>query len=480
MAKRKVKHEETEEVNLLWEEIKVIAVNSAKCLHPKELKAMWKSGFEKRMYLASILANPMLFRYATHNKYFICDFGIEYYAAVTFLGYFVEKGIVKTFIANHNITLKKSKKTSLVNRHVVNKHEKQLCDVLTSLNIPHTVAKTNTTEFSTRIYILSDAPIKTILNSEREIAKRMSLENKNLTITIDKSYFVFDIRSSEQKVYYFDEYLKKVKEQQLKEKELPFLLGIHQSTGKMIVEDLNSGDSFLVAGARGNGKSCFVNVLIQSLMTFALDKIIFFLIDFKGNELSQYKNFLNCTFFGARSHSRVNKILDELITEMESRNMKMGKLKNIKDYNEIHEEKLPYIVIIIDELSLVTIRGGKLSDDINEKLTELLNVGRAAGIIVIGAMQRPNAEQIDTNVRAMLDSKFVFRVAKKSETQFTDTEGAEKLAKGEFIANTKTFDCERFKGLFIDDKKRNFVFEKLENKFANGGVKDDFILNLDK
>jgi hypothetical protein len=95
-------------------------------------------------------------------------------------------------------------------------------------------------------------------------------------------------------------------------------------------------------------------------------------------------------------------------------------------------------------------------------------------------MQRPSAKQIDTNVRANLDAKFVFRVAKKSETQFTDTDGAEKLGRGKFIANTRKYDCEHFKGLFIDDKKRNFVFVKLENKFANGGEKHDFIINLNK
>ena len=194
-------------------------------------------------------------------------------------------------------------------------------------------------------------------------------------------------------------------------------------------------------------------------------------------------HFSNCIFFGEDSHERVNIMLDELLTEMTTRNKKLaaGRVKNLKDYNEAHAEKLPYIVVLVDELSLISLDDNvELAKKINKKLTKLLNVGRAAGIIVIGAMQRPDAEQIDTSVRANLDAKFVFRVADKKETQFTDVQGAEKLDRGEFIANTKTFDCERFKGLFIDDKKRNFVFEELENKFANGGKKDVNFVNLNK
>ncbi|HML05381.1 MAG TPA: hypothetical protein VK426_06390, partial [Methanobacterium sp.] len=114
------------------------------------------------------------------------------------------------------------------------------------------------------------------------------------------------------------------------------------------------------------------------------------------------------------------------------------------------------------------------------KLIDLLNRGRACGIIIIGAMQRPSSEQIDTNVRANLISKIAFRVADKKETGFTETPGAEKLDRGEFIVNAIGYNCERFQGLYIDDKKRNFVFEKLEKKYVNGGVKDDFIINLNK
>jgi DNA segregation ATPase FtsK/SpoIIIE, S-DNA-T family len=346
------------------------------------------------------------------------------------------------------------------------------------MNIPHHVIKTVSNDFATQIYILSDVQIKTLLSSEREIAKRMHLENKNLTITVDKSYFVFDIRNSLQKVYYFDEYLKKVKEQQLKEKELPFLLGIRQSTGEFIIEDLADMLSSLVAGARGNGKSVFVNVLIQSLMSLSTKEIIFVLADFKGNECIQYKDFKNCLFIS--SHDKFINILNELIKEMELRYKKLGKLKNLKDYNENAVEKLPYIVVIIDEMACISLCDEKLSESINLKLMDLLNRGRASGIIIIGAMQRPSSKQIDTNVRANLDAKISFRVSDKKETSFTETPGAEKLNRGEFIINAIGYDCERIQSLFIDDKERNFIFEKLEKKFGKGGKKDGFILNLDK
>jgi len=456
--------------------LQCIALQSVKCLHPKELKAMWQNTTEKRLYIASLAVNPIGLYFLTHNKYFFMRINIKIYAFVSLLGYFIEKGTVRAFKANREKV--GCKVMSLKNRHIVNKQEKQLCDVLNSLKIPFQVVKTNITEFSIQIYILADVPIKTILGSERDIAKRMHLEGKNLTISIDKSYFVFDIRSSEQKVYYFDEYLKKVTDKQLKNKELPFVLGIQQSSGKLIVEDLADMLSSLVAGARGNGKSVFVNSLIQSLMTLSIKEISFILADFKGNELIQYKDFDNCLFIS--SHAKFGGILDELITEMETRYKKLGKLKNLKDYNESHTEKLPYIVVIIDEMACISLCDNKMAEKINIKLMDILNRGRACGIIIIGAMQRPSSIQIDTNVRANLDAKIAFRVADKRETQFTETPGAEKLNRGEFIINALGYDCERFKSLFIEDKKRNFVFERLENKFANGGEKDGFIVNLNK
>jgi hypothetical protein len=456
--------------------LKCIALQSAKCMHPRELKKLFQDKKERSLYFVSVPVNPVLLYFLTHNPYFYMKINIKLYIFAAVFGYFLEKGTVKAFQANREAV--GGKVVSLKNRHIVNKHEKQLCDVLKGMNIPHHVIKTVSNDFATQIYILSDVQIKTLLSSEREIAKRMHLENKNLTITVDKSYFVFDIRNSLQKVYYFDEYLKKVKEQQLKEKELPFLLGIRQSTGEFIIEDLADMLSSLVAGARGNGKSVFVNVLIQSLMSLSTKEIIFVLADFKGNECIQYKDFKNCLFIS--SHDKFINILNELIKEMELRYKKLGKLKNLKDYNENAVEKLPYIVVIIDEMACISLCDEKLSESINLKLMDLLNRGRASGIIIIGAMQRPSSKQIDTNVRANLDAKISFRVSDKKETSFTETPGAEKLNRGEFIINAIGYDCERIQSLFIDDKERNFIFEKLEKKFGKGGKKDGFILNLDK
>jgi DNA segregation ATPase FtsK/SpoIIIE, S-DNA-T family len=265
--------------------------------------------------------------------------------------------------------------------------------------------------------------------------------------------------------------LNKVDKKQLKEKELPFVLGIQQSTGKLIIEDLTKLLNMLIAGTPGSGKSCFVNVVIQSMMLFG-NNVLFLLADFKGNELNQYKDFQNCIFI--TKHEQLSQILDELIQEMESRYRKLGKLKNIRDYNKLHNDndKLPYVILLVDEMACISLCDRELSEEINMKIMDLLNRGRASGIIFIGAMQRPSSKQINTNVRANLDTKVVCRVSDKKETQFTDTPRAEKLESGEFLVNAQEYNCEKFKGLFIDDQNRNIVFENLENKLSGGGKVD--------
>ena len=460
-----------------------IASHSIGSMKPKAVVKVFKTRWERNLYIASVFINPAILYFLTHNKHFFMRINIKLYIVAGLFGYFVEKGTVLAFKENWEKVdpkhIKERMVTNMKLTSLTNKYEKKLTEVLTALNIPHTIAKTLSNEFATQIYILSDVQIKTVLNNEKDIAKRMNLENKNLTISVEKGYFVFDIRNSNQKIYYFDEYMKRINKKQLVGKELPFILGIQQSTGKLIVEDLASMLSSLIAGSRGSGKSVFVNNLIQSLMALnSEDNNGFILPDFKGNELCQYKDFKNCLFIN--SHTSFDEILGGLINEMESRYEKLGKLKSLKDYNKLNDEKLPYITVIIDEMACISLCDKELSESINLKLMDILNRGRACGIVIIGAMQRPSSKQIDTNVRANLDAKIAFRVSDKRETIFTETPGAEKLNRGEFIINAIGYDCERFKSLFIDDKNRNFIFKELENRYANGVKKDGFIINLDK
>ena len=104
--------------------LKCIALQSAKCLHPRELKSMWQNRIEKRLYIASLAVNPIGLYFLTHNKYFFMRINIKVYAFICVFGYFIEKGTVRAFKENREKV--GGKVMSLKNRHIVNKHEKQL------------------------------------------------------------------------------------------------------------------------------------------------------------------------------------------------------------------------------------------------------------------------------------------------------------------------------------------------------------------
>lgn len=470
------KNIEQKEKSMYEEVIKPILKLSFKNMKWSNLKTTFKSKNERKLYLLSFFANPAILYFLLHNRYFELRLDITYYFILAVFGFFFNKGtylfLKEKGCFNFKIKKSKSKLTDC-------KHEKQLCNALNSLEINHTIDKTVTNDFMTQIYVLSDAPITVMKSKNAEIAKRMHIDEKDLTISVVKGHFIFDIHNPEQEKYYFDEHIRKIDKKQLKNKDLPFVLGICQKTGKKVVEDLAKLLHLLVSGTTGGGKSSFINNLIQSLMLFGSD-VLFVLIDFKGNELIQYKHFKNSIFI--TEHRKLNTLLDTLMIEMDNRYIKMGSCPDIQSYNKKHQDnKIPYVVVVIDEVAEIMLEK-TISEKLNIKLTRFVNKGRAAGILFVFATQRPSGEQVDTDVRAILNTKITFMVTSKKETQFTETVNADKLIEGEFIIKSPKRRSERFKGLFLDreDEKRNFVFEELENKFTNGGKNNVFSIDLNK
>ena len=443
----------------------------------KNLKSTFGNKKERNLYIASFIVNPIALYFLTHNKYFLLRLDLKLYGLVALAGYFFEKGTLQFMQENNgiNIGFKKSAK----NKVSGNTYEQKLDNALNGLDIPHSITKTMVNDFLTQIYVLSDTPIVVMKSKSSEIAKRMHIDEKDLTISVVKGHFIFDIHNPKQEKYYFDEYVGKINKKQLKDKELPFILGINQSTGKIVIEDLAKLLHCLVSGTSGGGKSSFINNFIQSLMLFGSD-VLFMLVDFKGNELVQYKHLSNCLF--VTEHEQLNELLKSLMKEMDSRYKKMNCCPDIQSYNKKNPtNKIPYIVVIIDEVAEIMLEKS-MSDELNNKLTRFANKGRASGVLFVYSTQRPSGEQVDTDIRAILNTKITFMVTTKKETQFTEATNADKLTEGEFIIKSTRRRCERFKGLFVDreDEKRNIVFKELENKFVNGGKKDGIIVNLNK
>lgn len=231
---------------------------------------------------------------------------------------------------------------------------------------------------------------------------------------------------------------------------LPIAVGLNYR-GNLIYADMAEVLNCLVAGLQGMGKSNFLEGLIQSSMYYKPQDILYVMADFKKLGLVDYNKFANTVF--THDYGELSNLLDELIKIMNERielfsNQDRKAIKNIKDY----PGKLPWIFIIIDEVADISgLRDTKLRDILWDKLEELLRKGRALGIILILATQRPTATNIPGDLGALLDSRFVMRVKNANESRYCHVTDAHTLINpGEMVVESRTVNG-RFKTLKLED-----------------------------
>ncbi|MEN8906170.1 MAG: FtsK/SpoIIIE domain-containing protein [Clostridiales bacterium] len=352
-----------------------------------------------------------------------------------------------------------------------NSIENKLISILKFYNFNPSFLKKYENEFLTFIKIKCQADIKKVLSKQNDIASKLKLAKEELNIRIELDYFIFEISKKDSKTYLLQNHIDIVDIN--KKYEIPVILGINQATGKMVVEDMTNLLHTLIGGTSGGGKSSFFNCLVQSIMYFGSD-VTFIMADFKRVELSQYKNFKNTIFI--KKQEVFLETLKKLDQEMENRYdlFESTGVKKIQSYNLKQKKKLPFIIVCIDEIADLRVNNNEnLTEDIEDILTRLLNMGRAAGIIIICATQRPSAKQLNTELRDRLVTKISFQVTVKETQKMIGVYGTEKLKTGEFIIISEKYDNVRFKALFIDeDNGKNKVYDKL---FETYGGRNDAI-----
>jgi len=212
---------------------------------------------------------------------------------------------------------------------------------------------------------------------------------------------------------------------------LPLALG-KTISGKPLVTDLAKMPHLLIAGATGSGKSVCMNALITSLMYHLHPmRVRFVFIDPKMLELSIYKGIPHLARPVVTSPKRSEKVLSDIVVEMESRYRRLANasVRNIEDYNQRQkdeEEKLPYIVVFVDELADLMMAA--TSSKIEMLITRLAQMARAVGIHLILATQRPSVDVITGLIKANFPARIAFQVASKVDSRtILDANGAEKL-----------------------------------------------------
>jgi hypothetical protein len=328
---------------------------------------------------------------------------------------------------------------------------------------------------SVEVEMLAD--IKHVLGKIDDIGFKLK---KHVDVELENNY-IFKIKKNDIPVFNFEDYLYQVK---LNTKnKLQYILGLRHKDGKIITADTSKTLHTFINGLTGSGKSCIFNSIIQSLMYWNSKNICFLMVDFKYVEFKQYQNFVNVNYI--TNIEDFIKVLDRIIEIMNQRFIKLDTIKNIEDYNHKRIRKMPYIIICIDECSFISTH--KKSTDIWKKLTDIVQRGRACGVIVQSATQCPDHRQVNTSFRRQVDTKICGRLRTQSDLEIVGIDTKQDIKKfniGEFIIDGIGFDNEKLQGLFIDEKlNKNKVFEDLQkvlDKKHNSIITDQHNITLDK
>lgn len=237
--------------------------------------------------------------------------------------------------------------------------------------------------------------------------------------------------------------------------------------GKPIYCEINKTPHLLVAGSTGSGKSvCINSIIVSILMRSKPDEVKFVLVDPKKVELSMYNGVPHLLIPVVTDPRKANIALKKIVAEMEKRYdlFEASGTKNIAGYNLYLEKKnenlpdsekikkLPYIVVIIDELADLMLVAAK---EVEDSIMRITQMARAAGIHLIVATQRPSTDVITGVVKANIPSRISFAVSSSIDSRtILDMTGAEKLlGKGDMLflpqgENTPI----RVQGTFISDE----------------------------
>lgn len=243
-------------------------------------------------------------------------------------------------------------------------------------------------------------------------------------------------------------------------------------SGEPVMASLNKMPHLLVAGATGSGKSVCINGMITSILMKARpNEVKMMMIDPKMVELNVYNGIPHLLAPVVTDPKKAAQALKKVVAEMERRYELFSEsgTRNMEGYNQLIQERnkqqeekerlLPYIIVIVDELADLMMVA---SSDVEDAITRLAQMARAAGIHMIIATQRPSVDVITGVIKANIPSRIAFGVSSQTDSRtILDAAGAEKLlGKGDMLyhpvgANKST----RIQGAFVSDEEVERVVE---------------------
>jgi len=318
--------------------------------------------------------------------------------------------------------------------------------------------------------------VSKIINLSEDIARNTSSESARISTIPGSNTIGIELPKSSRENVYLSEIISN-NSFYSKDIKLPIALGKNIS-GVPITGDLSSMPHLLIAGTTGSGKSVCINTIILSLLyKHSPEKCKFILIDPKMLELSTYEGIPHLLCPVITEAKRAASVLGWVVKEMESRYRLMTRVgvRNIDGYNEKHKHPMPYIVVIVDEMSDLMLVAGKEIENYIQKLSQM---ARAAGIHIIMATQRPSVDVITGTIKANFPTRISFQVTSKIDSRtILGEQGAEQLlGKGDMLYMSSANKIVRIHAPFVSENE----IEKINNFLRNQAEPDyiDEILNF--
>ncbi len=312
--------------------------------------------------------------------------------------------------------------------------------------------------------------VSKIINLSDDIARNTSSESARIATIPGSNTIGIELPNSHRENVYLSEILNNSNFKK-KEIKLPISLGKNIS-GIPVIGDLTSMPHLLIAGTTGSGKSVCINTIILSLLfRHGPDKCKFILIDPKMLELSTYEGVPHLLCPVITEPKKATSVLGWVVKEMESRYRLMTRegVRNIDGYNDKHKLPMPYIVVVVDEMSDLMLVAGKEIENYIQKLSQM---ARAAGIHIIMATQRPSVDVITGTIKANFPTRISFQVSSKIDSRtILGEQGAEQLlGKGDMLYMSAANKIMRIHAPFVSDKE----IEKI-NDFLRSQAEPDYV-----
>ena len=312
--------------------------------------------------------------------------------------------------------------------------------------------------------------VSKIINLSDDIARNTSSEYARIATIPGRSTVGIELPNSSRENVYLSEILSNT-DFTKKDIRLPIALGKNIS-GIPVVGDLASMPHLLIAGTTGSGKSVCINTIILSLLfRHPPEKCKFILIDPKMLELSTYEGIPHLLCPVITEAKKAASVLGWVVKEMESRYKLMTKdgVRNIDSYNAKHSLSMPYIVVVVDEMSDLMLVAGKEIENYIQKLSQM---ARAAGIHIIMATQRPSVDVITGTIKANFPTRISFQVTSKIDSRtILGEQGAEQLlGKGDMLYMSSANRIIRIHAPFVSDNE----IEKVNN-YLRGQAEPNYI-----